>query len=58
MITNADSISDVLSIFHDGTIRQAHLDGDKLKLQVNIAYLASATLSSPRGLGRLAQKKK
>ena len=40
MITNADSISDVISIFHDGTIRQAHLDGDKLKLQVNIAYLA------------------
>ena len=39
-MTNAESICEIFSIFHDGMTESAELCGQKLKLKVKIPYLA------------------
>lgn len=39
-ITDLESISEVFSIFHDGEIAGATVDGDDLRLEIDITYLA------------------
>ena len=40
MIRTPESICEIFSIFHDGIIEEAVLSGQKLKLKIEISYLA------------------
>src|SRR5689334_21078344 len=45
MITTTESICEIFSIFHDGMIEEASLSGQKLKLKIEISYLADRVKS-------------
>jgi len=45
MITTAESICEIFLIFHDGMIEETSLSGRKLKLKIEISYLADRVKS-------------